>query len=189
MLNKKRSLMEIKIKKILFTEEMIQKAIVKAADKINKEYKGKNLTLVCLLKGSANFTMDLSKRLKINHRIGYILAKSYYGGTKSTEKTNILSDIDFSVEGHDLIVVEDIIDSGRTLNTITNHLKTKNPNSIKIFTLLDKEVKRVKDIKIDYSCFKVKDVFLIGYGLDYDEMYRNIPYIGEAEIIESKDKN
>ena len=172
----------VKIKKIIYTEEMIQEEIQKAADKINDDYKGKEPTLVCLLKGSANFTQDLSKRLKINHRIGYLLAKSYYGGTQTTGKTNILSDIDFSIEGHDLIIVEDIIDSGRTLKTILEHLKTKKPNSIKIYTLLDKKSKRVETIEIEHSCFKVDDVFLIGYGLDYDEMYRNLPYICEGKI-------
>ncbi len=176
----------LKIGKIIYTEEQLLEQIEIAANKINKEFKGKELTLLCLLKGSTNFLYELSKRIEIPHKIAYILAKSYYGGYSSIGETSILSDIDFSVEGDELIIVEDIIDSGRTLKTITKHIKTKNPKNIYIYTLLDKPSKRSEDIKVDNSCFVVEDKFLVGFGLDYQEKYRNLPYIAEATIIDEE---
>ncbi len=177
----------LKIGKILYTEEQIIKKIELTAKKINKEFKGKELTLLCLLKGSTNFLYELSKRIEIPHKIAYILAKSYYGGHASVGKTSILSDIDFSIEGDELIIVEDIIDSGRTLKTITEHIETKNPKNTYIYTLLDKPSKRSENIKVDNSCFVVGDKFLVGFGLDYQEKYRNLPYIAEATIIDEEE--
>lgn len=172
---------KLKIKKTIILEEEIVNKCKEVANWIDLNFN--EPTLVCLLKGSLPFFLEISKHMKNNHRYAFLLAKSYYGNFKTTGKTNILSDLDFDVKGHELIIVEDIVDSGRTLLKVKNHLLKKNPKSISLITLIDKKGKRVNDIEIDYSCFEVEDKFLIGFGLDYNELYRNLRYIAEAEEI------
>jgi hypoxanthine phosphoribosyltransferase len=179
--------MTVEIVRTIYTKEQIYKEIQKAADKINKDYAGKEPTLICLLKGSANFTQEISKRLNMEHRIAYILAKSYYGGAKNTGKTEILSEVDFDIEGHDVIIMEDIIDSGNTLKNVIDHLNKKNNfNSLKVYTLLEKKAKREVEIDVEYSCFDVENVFLLGFGLDYDEKFRNLQFIAEAKEVKKE---
>jgi hypoxanthine phosphoribosyltransferase len=173
--------MEEKIS-VLISEEEINNRIREIASQINEEYAGKTVTLICILKGSVFFTCELAKRLDIPVRLDFMSVSSYGSGTTSSGRVRIVKDLDESVEDKDIIVIEDIIDSGNTLSYLLKLLKSRGPRSIKLCTLLDKPDRRVVDVKVDYTCFEIPDEFVVGYGLDYDQKYRNLPYVGVVEL-------
>ncbi len=164
--------------KVLIDEQTIEKKIRELASKIEKDYEGKDLTLVCILKGSTFFMVDLAKKINKDVKITFIQVSSYGTEKISSGKINLKLDLPDNMEEENLLIVEDIIDTGRTLNYLIKHLHTKNPKSIKLCTLLDKPERREYDVKVDYVGFEIPDEFVVGYGLDYNEMYRNLPYIG-----------
>lgn len=167
--------------KVLIDEKTLEEKIEQLAEQIMKDYEGKKITFVCILKGSVYFTTELSKKIKNDVELEFIRVSSYGASTVSSGKIDLKVDLDSSVEGKDVIIIEDIIDTGRTLAYLKEHLKSKNPNSVKICTLLDKKERRVCDIDADYVAFQIPDKFVVGYGLDVDEKYRNLPYIGYFE--------
>lgn len=170
--------MSDQIIKILLTEDQIKNRVKELGAKITNDYKDKKLLMVSVLKGSVIFMSDLMRAVDLKMRIDFMSVSSYFGGTKSTGVVKFLKDLDMDIAGKDVLIVEDILDSGLTLNYLKNLLLHRNPRSIKIVTLLDKAEKREVDIKADYVGFNIPDEFVIGYGLDYDEEYRNLPYIG-----------
>ena len=163
---------------VLIAEEDVDKKIREIAEKISKDYEGKTVTLICILKGSVFFTCELAKRITIPVKLDFMSVSSYGAGTESSGRVKIIKDLDDSVEGKDIIVIEDIIDSGRTLSHLMTLLSSRKPNSIKLCTLLDKPDRRVVPVDVDYTGFNIPDKFVVGYGLDYDQNYRNLPYIG-----------
>ncbi len=167
---------------VLISEEEVGGRIKELAQQINEDYKGKTVHLVCILKGSIFFTCELAKRITLPVTIDFMSVSSYGGGTESSGTVKIRKDLDESIEGKDVIVIEDIIDSGRTLSNLLKVLKTRNPKSIRLCTLLDKPDRRVVDVNVDYTGFEIPDKFVVGYGLDYDQNYRNLPYIGVVEL-------
>lgn len=174
-------------KKILIDELTLQERIQQLADEITEDYQGKKLTLICILKGSIYFFTDLSRRIKLDTELEFIRVSSY-NGENSTGEITLKLDLDNPITGKDVIVIEDIIDTGRTLSYLLKYLSKQNPNSLKLCTLLDKPERReVKDIKVDYTGFTIPNRFVIGYGLDLDEQYRNIPEIDC--IIDESEKN
>lgn len=166
---------------VLIAEEDVDKKIREIAEKISKDYEGKTVTLICILKGSVFFTCELAKRITIPIKLDFMSVSSYGAGTESSGRVKIIKDLDDSVEGKDIIVIEDIIDSGRTLHYLMTLLSSRKPNSIKLCTLLDKPDRRVVPVDVDYTGFNIPDKFVVGYGLDYDQNYRNLPYIGVIE--------
>lgn len=168
--------------KVLIEENKIQKRIEEIAKEIEVDYKGKDITLICILKGSVFFTVDLSKKINKHIKIEFIQVSSYGANTTSSGNIELKLDLKESIEGKDVIIVEDIIDTGRTLSYLIEHLKTRKPNSIKLCTLLDKPERRKYDVKVDYVGFEIPDKFVVGYGLDYNESYRNLPYVGYIEV-------
>ena len=165
---------------VMISEEEVEKKICEVAKLISEEYKGKTLHLICVLKGGVFFMCELAKRLTIPVTMDFMAVSSYGAGTQSSGTVKMIKDLDESIEGRDVLVVEDIIDSGRTLNNLLELLKTRGPKSLKLCTFLDKPDRRVMDVPVDYTCFKIPDVFVVGYGLDYDQKYRNLPYVGEV---------
>lgn len=166
--------------KVLIDEQTIQDKVYELAKKIEKDYEGKNLTLICILKGSTFFTVDLAKRIDKELKIQFMKVSSYGAEKISSGKINLELDLPDNMENENLLIVEDIIDTGRTLSYLIKHLKEKNPASIKLCTLLDKPERREYDVKVDYVGFEIPDKFVVGYGLDYNEIYRNLPYIAEV---------
>ena len=164
--------------KVLIDEEKLEKRVQEIAAQIEEEYKGKELTLICILKGSIFFTLDLAKKISGDVKLEFIRVSSYNEGTESSGEIKMKLDLKDSIQGKDVIVIEDIIDTGRTLSYLIEYLKMKKPNSVKLCALLDKPDRRVVDVKVDYTGFKIPDKFVVGYGLDYDEKYRNLPYVG-----------
>lgn len=168
---------------VLISEKEIENRILEIADRINKDYEGEELTLICVLKGGVMFMCDLAKRLNFNVRLDFMSVSSYGSETKSSGVVKIIKDLDNSIDGKNVLVVEDIIDSGNTLSYLMDILKKRGPKSIKLCTLLDKPSRREKkDVFVDYVCFEIEDKFVVGYGLDYDQRYRNLPYIGVMEL-------
>lgn len=168
--------------RVLLSEEEIGSRIREVAAKISRDYEGKPLHLICILKGGVFFTCDLAKRISLPLTMDFMSVSSYGSGTVSSGIVKIVKDLDEPIEGKDVLIVEDIIDSGNTLSYLIEVLKQRNPNSIELCTLLDKPERRVKkQIEVKYTCFTVPDKFIIGYGLDYDQIYRNLPYIGVIE--------
>lgn len=168
--------------KVLIDEEKLHKRVDEIAAQIESEYKGKEIILICILKGSVFFTVDLAKRINGDVKIEFIRVSSYNEGTESSGEIKMKLDLKDSIKGKDVIVVEDIIDTGRTLSYLIKYLKMKKPNSLKLCALLDKPERRIKkDVKVDYTGFQIPDEFIVGYGLDVDEKYRNLPYIGYIE--------
>ncbi|MBS6930028.1 MAG: hypoxanthine phosphoribosyltransferase [Lachnospiraceae bacterium oral taxon 082] len=168
---------------VLISEKEIENRILEIADRINKDYEGEELTLICVLKGGVMFMCDLAKRLNLNVRLDFMSVSSYGSQTKSSGVVKIIKDLDDSIDGKNVLVVEDIIDSGNTLSYLMDILKKRGPKSIKLCTLLDKPSRREKkDVFVDYVCFEIEDKFVVGYGLDYDQRYRNLPYIGVMEL-------
>lgn len=172
-----------KIKRIVLSEQEIAQAVKKAGKVIDSWYDGKPILLVCILKGSFVFMSDICRAVSVPCEIAFMSIKSY-SGTVSSGKVNIEMDLDVDISNYNVIIVEDIIDTGRTLNEVVKILKGRNPLSLKVVSLLDKPSRRVVDFVADYSLFSIPDFFVIGYGLDCDEFYRNLPYI--AEYDESK---
>lgn len=168
--------------RVLLTEEEVNKRICEVAEKINKEYEGKSLHLLCILKGGVFFTCELAKRLTIPVTMDFMSVSSYGSGTVSSGVVKIVKDLDEPIADRDVLIVEDIIDSGNTLSYLIEILKQRNPRSIKLCTLLDKPERRVKkEVVVEYTCFTIPDEFVVGYGLDYNQLYRNLPYIGVVE--------
>ena len=166
------------IKTVLVSEEQLKAKVAELGARISKDYEGKNLVLVSILKGSVVFMADLMRAVDCPARIDFMSVSSYGSGTKTSGVVKIVKDLDLNLEGYDLLLVEDILDSGRTLYYLREILEKRNPASIRIATLLNKPARREADIAPDYSCFEVPDEFVVGYGLDYAEKYRNLPYIG-----------
>lgn len=166
--------------KVLLSEEEVDKRIQEIGDQITKDYAGQSVHLVCVLKGGSFFMCELAKRINLNVSLDFMSVSSYGGDTKSSGVVKIVKDLDESLAGKDVIVVEDIVDSGRTLSYLMELLKDRKPASLSLCTLLDKPDRRVVDVDVKYTGFKIPDVFVVGYGLDYDQVYRNLPYIGEV---------
>ncbi len=164
--------------KVLIEEEKIQAKVKEIAKRIEQDYKDKEITLICILKGSSFFTVDLAKKINRNVKIEFIQVSSYGSSTIGSENIELKLDLKESIDGKDVIIVEDIIDTGRTLSYLIEHLKGRKPSSLKLCTLLDKPERRLYDVKVDYLGFEIPDKFVVGYGLDYNEMYRNLPYVG-----------
>lgn len=169
--------------RVLLTEKEVNGRINEVAAMINKDYEGKEIHLICILKGGVFFTCELAKRLTIPVSLDFMSVSSYGDDTKSSGVVRIIKDLDEPLQGKDVLIVEDIIDSGRTLSYLIEVLKQRGPKSIKLCTLLDKPERRVKkQVKVDYTCFSIPDEFVVGYGLDYAQKYRNLPYIGVVEF-------
>lgn len=166
------------VEKVLLTEEEIAAKIAELGKKISEDYEGKNLLLISVLKGSVVFMADLMRAITIDCRIDFMAVSSYGSGSVSSGNIKIKKDLDIDLAGYDLLVVEDILDSGNTLSQLKKLLLERNPNSFKICTFLDKPERRTADIEADYVGFTIPDAFVVGYGLDYDEKYRNIPCLG-----------
>lgn len=164
--------------KVLIDEEKINEKVTEIAKNIENEYKGKEITFICILKGSTFFTVDLAKKINGNVKLEFIQVSSYGSSTINDGKIQLKLDLKESIEGKDVIIIEDIIDTGRTLSYLIEHLKGRKPNSLKLCALLDKPERRIYDVKVDYTGFEIPDKFVVGYGLDFDEKYRNLPYIG-----------
>lgn len=170
---------DYRIDKILFSQEFIEEKIRECADWVNENYKNsQNLILVGLLKGSVPFLAQLIKSVEVDHQIDFMTASSYAGSHASSGSVKIIMDLSQDIQDKDVLIVEDIIDSGITLNKIKELLLARSPKSLKILTLMNKEFKRKTNLKADFYGFDVPDAFLVGFGLDYQEKFRNLPYIG-----------
>lgn len=169
--------MENDIKEILITEEEISERIKELGEEITRDYKEKDLMVVGILKGAVVFMSELCKRIDLPIDMDFMSVSSYGTSSKSTGEVKIIKDLDGSVEGKDILIVEDIIDTGLTLSYLTDNLKKRGANSVKIITLLDKVIRRNLQVKVDYLGFEVPNEFIIGYGLDYAERYRNLPFV------------
>ena len=167
------------IKNVLVSEEQLKAKVAELGAQISKDYKGKNLVLVSILKGSVVFMADLMRAISIPCNIDFMVVSSYGGSNTTTSGlVKIIKDLDGDLSGKDVLIVEDILDTGVTLSNLVPMLKMRNPSSVKICTILDKPSRRKADIAPDYEGFQVPDEFVVGYGLDYDEKYRNLPYVG-----------
>lgn len=162
----------------------MEQRVKELGEEISAEYGEEPVCLICILKGSVFFTCELAKRITSPVELEFMSVSSYGSGITSTGVVRIVQDLGTSIEGKNVLVIEDIIDSGRTLNYLLENLKTRNPKSLKLCTLLDKPDRRVVDVPVDYVGFEIPDQFVVGYGLDYDQRYRNLPYIGFVEIEE-----
>jgi hypoxanthine phosphoribosyltransferase len=167
------------IGEVLLTEEQIAARVAELGRKISADYAGKSLTLVSVLKGSLPFMADLMRQISLPLRIDLMEVSSYGGtATESSGLVRIIKDLSASISGEDVLLVEDIIDTGLTLNYLVRYLRGKNPSSLKICTLLDKPARRLVEIPVDYQGFEIPDQFVVGYGLDYSERYRNLRFVG-----------
>ncbi len=170
--------MEKDIERILFREDEIAAAVKRVGERITEDYAGKNLLLVGILKGSVIFMADLMRAVKLNCCVEFIRTKSYGNSAVSSGKVDILKAWEIEAEGRDVIVIEDILDSARTLYEVCGYLQQKNPASVRTCALLEKKTQRAFEVVPDYKCFDVENEFVVGYGLDYAQRYRNLPYIG-----------
>ena len=170
--------------KVLVPEEEVDARIRALGEQISKDYEGKQIHLICVLKGGVFFMCELAKRITVPVSMDFMCVGSYGDGTKSSGVVRIAKDLDESIEGKDVLIVEDIIDSGNTLYYLMDVLQRIKPASLHLCTLLDKPDRRVKDVKVDYTGFEIPDEFVVGYGLDYAQKYRNLPYIGVVEGVE-----
>ena len=168
----------------LIEEQELKKGIAAVANQINRDYAGKDVHLICVLKGGVYFMTELSKYIDpgIHVSVDFMSVSSYGSSTVSSGVVKIVKDLDETVTGKNLIVVEDIVDTGNTLSYLLAMLKDRNPASLRLCTLLDKPSRRTKDVKVDYTAFTIPDKFVVGFGLDYDQIYRNLPYIGVVEF-------
>lgn len=169
--------MEQTIGEVMISEEELQKRILELGHQISADYKGEDLILIGVLKGACMFMSDLMKRINNSLMIDFMAVSSYGASTESTGVVRIIKDLDISIEGANVIIVEDIIDTGLTLHYLFENLKSRNPKTLKICTLLDKPERRKVELTPDYVGFEVPNKFIVGYGLDYQEVYRNLPYI------------
>lgn len=170
--------------RVLLTEEEVAEKIAQVGREISEDYAGEPVHLICVLKGGVFFTCELAKRITVPVSLDFMSVSSYGADTKSSGVVRIVKDLDEGIEGKNVLVVEDIVDSGRTLSYLLEHLKNRNPKSLKLCTLLDKPERRVTDVHVDYTCFQIPDEFVVGYGLDYAQKYRNLPYVGVVEFPE-----
>ena len=168
--------------RVLLSEEDVDKRIQEIGEQISKDYAGKQVHLVCVLKGGVFFLCELAKRITVPVSIDFMSVSSYGSATKSSGVVKIVKDLDEPLKDKDVLVVEDIVDSGRTLSYLLDMLRDRGPKSIKLCTLLDKPERRVVDVNVDYTGFSIPDEFVVGYGLDYDQRYRNLPFIGVVEF-------
>ena len=168
--------------RVLIGEELVTARIKNLGERISREYAGKEIHLICVLKGGVFFMCDLAKRITVPVTMDFMSVSSYGDGTSSSGVVKIVKDLDQSLEGKDVLIVEDIIDSGKTLSYLLEILQNRRPKSLRLCTLLDKPERReVPDIQVDYCGFQIPDEFVVGYGLDYAQKYRNLPYIGVVE--------
>lgn len=168
---------------VLLTEQEVDERIAEIGAQISKDYEGKNIHMICILKGGVPFMCELAKRVTTSVSLDFMSVSSYGENTESSGVVRIVKDLDEPLEGKDVIIVEDIIDSGRTLSHLLEIFKKRNPASIRLCTLLDKPERRVvDDVNVDYVGFRIPDEFVVGYGLDYDQKYRNLPYIGVVKF-------
>lgn len=171
--------------RVLLNESEVDAKIEELGRRISEDYAGKSVHLLCVLKGGAPFMCELAKRITVPVTMDFMSVSSYGSGTTSSGVVKLVKDLDEPLEGKDVIIVEDIIDSGRTLSHLLKMFEARNPKSIKLCTLLDKPERRVvKDVNVEYCGFNIPDEFVVGYGLDYDQKYRNLPYIGVVEFEE-----
>ena len=172
---------------VMLPEEKVDARIKELGEQISRDYAGKSVHLICILKGSVYFTCELAKRITVPVTMDFMQCSSYGGETKSSGIVKIVKDLDETIMDRNVIIIEDIIDSGRTLYYLIDILKKRNPKSVHLCTLLDKPERRVRDVKVDYTCFNIPDEFVVGYGLDYAQKYRNLPYIGVVEFHEDEE--
>ena len=168
--------------RVLLTEEEVDKRIQEIGEQISKDYAGKQVHVVCVRKGGSVFMCELAKRITVPVSLDFMSVSSYGSDTKSSGVVKIVKDLDESLMDKDVIVVEDIVDSGRTISYLFEMLRDRGPASLRLCTLLDKPERRVIDVHVDYTGFNIPDEFVVGYGLDYDQRYRNLPYIGVVEF-------
>mgnify|MGYP000728945659 CR=1 FL=1 len=168
--------------RVLLTEKEVDERIQAIGDQISKDYAGRQVHLVCVLKGGSFFMCELAKRITVPVSLDFMSVSSYGNATKSSGVVKIVKDLDESIKDKDVLVVEDIVDSGRTLSYLMEMLKDREPASLHLCTLLDKPERRVVDVNVDYTGFQIPDEFVVGYGLDYEQRYRNLPYIGVVEF-------
>lgn len=171
-------MLEKDIQEFLFTEEQLAKRVTEIAEEITRDYAGKEIMLISVLRGSFIFMADLCRKINLPCVIDFMSVSSYGAGTSSSGQVQITKDLSSDISGKDIIVVEDILDSGNTLSYLLKVLEQRKPNSVRLCTLLDKPERRVKQVEVHYSGFSIPDAFVVGYGLDYAERYRNLPYIG-----------
>ena len=168
--------------KVLLSEEEVDSKIKEIGEQISKDYEGRQVHLVCVLKGGSFFMCELAKRITVPVSLDFMSVSSYGSDTKASGVVRIVKDLDEPLKGKDVIVIEDIVDSGHTLSYLLEMLKNREPASLRLCTLLDKPERRVADVHVDYTGFQIPDEFVVGYGLDYDQKYRNLPYIGVVEF-------
>lgn len=168
----------------MYSKEQIDQMVTEIATRINKDYEGKQIHMICILRGSVFFCADLAKKITVPVSMDFMAASSYGNEVKSSGQLMITKDLDDDIDGRHCLIVEDIIDSGNTLSIICGLLAARNPASLKIATLLDKPDRREVDVEVDYTGFVVPDKFIVGYGLDYAQKYRNLPYLGEVEFVD-----
>lgn len=166
----------------LISEKDIAQRIEELGAQISEDYKGEPVFMLCILKGGVYFTTELSKRMRVPVSLDFMAVSSYGMDTKSSGVVKIVKDLDESIEGKNVLVVEDIIDSGRTLSLLLENLRQRKPKTLKLCTLLNKPARRVTDIQVDYVGYEIPDEFVVGYGMDYAQKYRNLPYIGVVEF-------
>ena len=166
------------VSEIMLTEEQIQQRVRELAQQVSEDYQGKDLLLVCVLKGGVVFLTDLMRHLDIHHAVDFMAISSYGASTESSGVVRILMDLNTSIEGKNVLIVEDIVDTGHTLDYILRNLSTRRPASLKVCALLNKPSRRLLDVPIDYVGFDIPNKFVIGYGLDFGEKYRNLPFVG-----------
>ena len=176
--------MKVKAIHEYLSEEKIADRIAEMGAQISEVYGDEPVCLICILKGSVFFTVELAKRITSPVELEFMCVSSYGSDTKSSGVVKISKDLDVSIAGKNVIVIEDIIDSGRTLSYLLENLKTRSPKTLRLCTLLDKPERRVVDVKVDFVGFEIPDEFVVGYGLDFDQKYRNLPYVGYVEIEE-----
>ncbi len=166
------------VAEILLSEEQVQQRVRELAQQVSEDYQGKDLLLVCVLKGGVVFLTDLMRHLNIPHAVDFMAISSYGASTESSGVVRILMDLNTSIEGKNVLIVEDIVDTGRTLDYILRNLRTRLPASLKVCALLNKPSRRLLDVPLDYVGFDIPNKFVIGYGLDFGEKYRNLPFVG-----------
>lgn len=168
--------------RVLISEDEVNHKIAELGERISREYEGKQIHIVSILKGGVFFTCELAKRITVPVSLDFMSVSSYGDATKSSGVVKIVKDLDEPIKGHHVLVVEDIVDSGRTLSYLLDYLKKREPESLRLCTLLDKPTRRVNPVTVDYTAFEIPDEFVVGYGLDYAQKYRNLPYIGVVEF-------
>ena len=173
--------------RIMIPEEKLQSRIAEMAAQISEDYAGQSVHLICILKGSIFFTCELAKRITVPVTLDFMSVSSYGAGTHSSGVVRLVKDLDEPIEGRNVIVIEDIIDSGRTLSYLLENLTRRKPASLRLAAMLDKPDRRVTEVKVDYTGFEIPDEFVVGYGLDFDQRYRSLPYIGVISF--SEDEN